>query len=110
VLLILVCICTSIATRHAPLLYRQTHCIGSLREIAREEINKIKDAGTWKSERVITSKQGSLIIVEGHQQLKILNFCSNNYLGLAVSDLQATSCYSKTETYFWGTHDQQHNL
>jgi glycine C-acetyltransferase len=58
-----------------------------LQEVAREEINKIKASGTWKSERVITSKQGSLITVEGHQELKILNFCSNNYLGLAVSNV-----------------------
>jgi 7-keto-8-aminopelargonate synthetase-like enzyme len=81
-----------------PVLYRQTHCISSLREIAREEIGKIKDSGTWKSERVITSKQGSLITVEGNQQLEILNFCSNNYLGLAVSNVQSihktTQCHN----------------
>jgi glycine C-acetyltransferase len=84
--------CTSLAARCGPIFYRQTHCISSLREIAREEIGKIKDSGTWKSERVITSKQGSQITVEGHKQLKILNFCSNNYLGLAVSNVQATNC------------------
>ncbi|PNF42220.1 2-amino-3-ketobutyrate coenzyme A ligase, mitochondrial [Cryptotermes secundus] len=73
----------STVPRCVPVLYRRAHCISSLREIAREEIGKIKDSGTWKSERVITSKQGSLITVVGHQQLEILNFCSNNYLGLA---------------------------
>jgi glycine C-acetyltransferase len=73
-----------------------------LREIAGEEISKIKDLGTWKSERVITSKQGSLITVEGHQKLKILNFCSNNYLGLAVSKAHDGSCWSETETHSFG--------
>jgi glycine C-acetyltransferase len=44
----------------------------------------IKEAGTWKEERVITSKQGAQINVEGSQS-QILNFCANNYLGLSVS-------------------------
>ena len=44
----------------------------------------IKEAGTWKDERVITSKQGAEIDVKGSQN-KILNFCANNYLGLSVS-------------------------
>ena len=39
------------------------------------------DAGLYKAERVITSKQAGEIAVEsaGH----VLNFCANNYLGLA---------------------------
>lgn len=54
----------------------------------RGEINKqladIRDAGTFKEERVITSKQDNLISVEGSQD-QVLNFCANNYLGLSVS-------------------------
>ncbi|XP_028399840.1 2-amino-3-ketobutyrate coenzyme A ligase, mitochondrial-like [Dendronephthya gigantea] len=42
----------------------------------------IKEAGTWKDERVITSKQGPEISVQGSQN-RILNFCANNYLGLS---------------------------
>ncbi|XP_075169570.1 glycine C-acetyltransferase [Haematobia irritans] len=52
------------------------------REIISEQINSIKEAGTFKSERVITSSQSTLITVEGSNK-KILNFCANNYLGLA---------------------------
>ncbi|XP_060560864.1 2-amino-3-ketobutyrate coenzyme A ligase, mitochondrial-like [Ruditapes philippinarum] len=47
-----------------------------------EELNDIRDAGTFKHERVIISKQGPTINVEGSSQ-KILNFCANNYLGLS---------------------------
>ena len=48
------------------------------------ELEGIKAAGTWKNERVITSKQDVEIKVDGSQS-KILNFCANNYLGLSVS-------------------------
>ncbi|KDR13310.1 2-amino-3-ketobutyrate coenzyme A ligase, mitochondrial [Zootermopsis nevadensis] len=65
-----------------PGLYRQTHSIRLLKEIVKEELGTIKDAGTWKSEHVITSRQGSLVTV-GKQKHKVLNFCSNNYLGLS---------------------------
>jgi len=46
------------------------------------ELQEIKNAGTWKSERVITSQQDVGIEVDGSEG-KILNFCANNYLGLS---------------------------
>lgn len=78
------------AARAVSIQYRQTHSGNLLRQIAIEELSKIKEAGTWKSERVITSKQSSLVTVEGHQQQTILNFCSNNYLGLTVRNVHTT--------------------
>ncbi|KAL3842319.1 hypothetical protein ACJMK2_020349 [Sinanodonta woodiana] len=54
----------------------------TVRQLIQKELDGIKEAGTWKNERVITSRQGSLITVKG-QQAKILNFCANNYLGLS---------------------------
>ena len=39
-------------------------------------------AGTWKTERVITSRQSETVQVEG-TLAPVLNFCSNNYLGLS---------------------------
>ncbi|MEJ7767232.1 MAG: glycine C-acetyltransferase [Chitinophagaceae bacterium] len=44
------------------------------------ELEEIKTAGLYKSERVITSGQGAEIEVNGR---KVLNFCANNYLGLS---------------------------
>jgi glycine C-acetyltransferase len=46
------------------------------------ELRDIKDAGLWKHERVITSKQSSNVTVQG-SSAPVLNFCSNNYLGLS---------------------------
>lgn len=44
------------------------------------ELYAIKDSGLWKGERVIESPQEAEITVNGK---KVLNFCANNYLGLA---------------------------
>jgi glycine C-acetyltransferase len=45
-----------------------------------DEINQIKRAGTYKAERVIQSPQRAAITVP---QGEVINFCANNYLGLA---------------------------
>jgi len=45
------------------------------------ELDAIKDAGTYKNERVIASPQDADIEVEGGAH--VVNFCANNYLGLA---------------------------
>ena len=46
-----------------------------------ETLDEIRDAGLCKSERVITSPQSAEIeLADGR---KVLNFCANNYLGLA---------------------------
>lgn len=47
-----------------------------------KELLDIKDAGLYKNERVIITPQSSDIEVEG-QKGEVLNFCANNYLGLA---------------------------
>lgn len=48
-------------------------------------MDDIKVAGTFKTERVITSPQKSKISVEGMEK-KVLNFCANNYLGLSANE------------------------
>jgi glycine C-acetyltransferase len=45
------------------------------------ELEDIKAAGLYKTERIIESPQGAEIIVNGN---KVLNFCANNYLGLSA--------------------------
>jgi glycine C-acetyltransferase len=54
----------------------------TLKAILTKELDSIKEAGTWKNERVITSPQQSQITVESGKG-KVLNFCANNYLGFA---------------------------
>lgn len=53
------------------------------RSLLKAQLNDIKAAGTYKSERVITSPQRTEINVQG-TQATILNFCANNYLGLSA--------------------------
>lgn len=45
-----------------------------------KELEDIKSAGLFKTERIISSPQGAEIIVNGKT---VLNFCANNYLGLS---------------------------
>lgn len=54
---------------------------GAIKEHLSQEIENIKEAGLFKEERIITSAQGAEIILSTGQ--KVLNFCSNNYLGLS---------------------------
>ncbi|MEM8709167.1 MAG: aminotransferase class I/II-fold pyridoxal phosphate-dependent enzyme, partial [Actinomycetota bacterium] len=44
-------------------------------------LDQIRDDGLWKPERLITSPQGGRVHVDGAGE--VLNFCANNYLGLA---------------------------
>lgn len=44
-------------------------------------LQDIKDAGLYKNERIIITPQSSAIKVEGGKD--VINFCANNYLGLA---------------------------
>ena len=46
-----------------------------------QQLQEIKDAGLFKKERIITSPQGAEI--ETDEAGEVLNFCANNYLGLA---------------------------
>lgn len=45
------------------------------------ELRALEDQGLYKGERVITSPQDAIIRVQGGAE--VLNFCANNYLGLA---------------------------
>ena len=48
-----------------------------------KELDEIKISGRYKNERIINSSQGSTINVDNS---KVLNFCANNYLGLASNN------------------------
>ena len=53
---------------------------GNFKEFLEQELQAIKDAGLYKTERVICSPQRAEIEVAGKE---CLNFCANNYLGLS---------------------------
>ena len=53
---------------------------GKIQQHLEAELKSIEENGIFKSERIITSSQGAEIVVNGKT---VLNFCSNNYLGLS---------------------------
>ena len=53
----------------------------SIQQYLTNELQTIKEQGLYKEERIITSSQGAEIVLNSGQ--KVLNFCANNYLGLA---------------------------
>jgi glycine C-acetyltransferase len=58
----------------------------NVREIYQKELQEIQDAGIFKQERFINSPQAADIQVEfpvGSSLKKVINMCSNNYLGLS---------------------------
>jgi len=54
--------------------------LNTIQNRLQEEISGIKEAGLYKQERIIESQQQAEITVNEKQ---VLNFCANNYLGLA---------------------------
>ena len=63
------------------------------------EIEEIKASGLYKSERIITSAQGAEIEVGGKM---VLNFCSNNYLGLAAHPKVIEASKNTSDKYGYG--------
>ena len=53
------------------------------KKVIETQLSAIKEKGLFKEERIISSKQGRKIMVNGKEYL---NFCANNYLGLSGSE------------------------
>ena len=64
------------------------------------ELNSIKEAGLYKEERVIVSPQGPEITLQ--DGTKALNFCANNYLGLADSKELVKAAKDAMDTHGYG--------
>jgi glycine C-acetyltransferase len=58
-----------------------TSMMGTYTEQLQQTLQQIREAGTYKSERVIDTPQDAHIRVTGGRE--VLNMCANNYLGLA---------------------------
>ena len=63
------------------------------------EVAEIRQAGLYKTERVITSPQGAEIEVNGK---KVLNFCANNYLGLSSHPKVIEAAHKAIDTHGYG--------
>ncbi|MQG18433.1 MAG: glycine C-acetyltransferase [SAR202 cluster bacterium] len=63
------------------------------------EIAGIKEQGLYKNEKLIKSPQGSGVLTDSGDEI---NFCSNNYLGLANSEEIKSAVIKGLETYGYG--------
>src|SRR5450432_3413261 len=64
-----------------------------------KEVEEIRTAGLFKTERIITSEQGPEIVVNGKT---VLNFCANNYLGLSSHPRVISAAKKATDTHGYG--------
>ena len=65
------------------------------------ELQGIRDAGLYKNERIITTPQSADIKVQGAEG-DVLNFCANNYLGLADDSRLIAAAKAAMDTHGYG--------
>lgn len=72
----------------------------TLKPVLIEELEKIKEEGLYKRERIITSPQGPEIKVSTGEE--VLNFCANNYLGLSSHPQVIEAAKKAIDTHGYG--------
>lgn len=72
----------------------------TLKPILTAEIIKIKEAGLYKEERIITTPQGADIKVAGGKE--VVNFCANNYLGLSSHPKVIEAAHQAIDSHGFG--------
>jgi glycine C-acetyltransferase len=72
---------------------------GDAKAIYEKTLQEIRDAGLEKDERVIASPQGTRVSVRGQE---LLNFCANNYLGLAADPRVVAGAEAALKTHGYG--------
>lgn len=65
-----------------------------------QELDKLIESGLYKGERVITSQQQAQITI--NDGAKVLNFCANNYLGLANHPALLAAAKEAIDKYGFG--------
>ena len=66
----------------------------------RTTLDEIEQSGLYKRERVLTTPQGGRIAVTTGQQ--VLNFCANNYLGLAAHPEVIAAAHAALDRWGYG--------
>jgi glycine C-acetyltransferase len=73
---------------------------GTMQEHLQNELNSIREAGLFKRERIITTPQAAVIqTTEGKE---VLNFCSNNYLGLSSHPVVLEAAKAAIDSHGFG--------
>lgn len=73
---------------------------GSLKQKLQAQIDEIKAAGLYKTERVITTPQGAVIKTEDGRE--VINFCANNYLGLSAHPQVIKAAHEAIDQHGYG--------
>ncbi len=73
---------------------------GNIQQHLQKELDTITENGIFKTERIITSPQGVEITLSTGQ--KVLNFCSNNYLGLSSHPAVVQAAKDALDTHGFG--------
>jgi 8-amino-7-oxononanoate synthase len=76
------------------------HQLPSLRSFASSRLTDISTQGLWRKHKTIEGHQGPLISINGRE---VLNFCSNDYLGLAGHPALIASVKQGVERYGVGS-------
>jgi len=66
----------------------------------RHELQGIRDAGLYKSERIITTPQGAVIRTTDGRE--VINLCANNYLGLSSHPRVIEAAHEALRTHGYG--------
>jgi glycine C-acetyltransferase len=74
----------------------------TLSSICNAALQEMKDAGTHKTERVITSRQGPHVSVAS-AAAPVLNLCANNYLGLSSHPEVVAAAHRALDSHGFGT-------
>jgi glycine C-acetyltransferase len=72
----------------------------TLQPILQQELQQIENDGLFKRERIITSPQGADITISTGQE--VINFCANNYLGLASDSRVIEASKDALDQYGYG--------
>lgn len=73
---------------------------GKIKNHLEKELASIREAGLYKTERIITSPQTAAIKLETGEE--VLNFCANNYLGLSDNPLVIGAAKHGLDTHGFG--------
>ncbi|MEE4217435.1 MAG: aminotransferase class I/II-fold pyridoxal phosphate-dependent enzyme, partial [Xanthomonadales bacterium] len=65
-----------------------------------DTLEEIREAGLYKTERIITTPQNVEIRVQDGSE--VLNFCANNYLGLADNKEVIAAAHQALDEYGFG--------
>ncbi len=71
----------------------------TLKPVLAKELQEIAEAGLYKNERVISSPQGADITANN---LEVINFCANNYLGLSSHQRVLDAAKKAIDTHGFG--------